>query len=879
YRVTALPASDLYPGCTTEIGILVDHSRFPYTPPPDPNRRLQALSFGLALPAPLQYAGYTFDGTYLKQQLGGNPDFAAVQAVAGGVTVGMVLDMELINALPEGLNQSVIKIRVTIPAGTAPQNILVTPVATLGNPVVPLELVMPIGSVSPVGRRGTVHVVSGTCAIQSLRGWIPAAAGMLQETTGSEKDGDTTDDSKSPTHYTDSDWDISDPASLPFEEPSEDDFVTLPSDDTAALVAGDDATLLLGAEGAGAAEAGDCDISTRITPVHPGLIECGASDVDAIDDNETEYIVSVRENARVETVRVTMELEHPNVSDLSFTLEHAGTTVTLCDFCIINPPSDGVVRVVWSDDAVAPPVVDHGCRCRVPLDNSDDTALADFVDASTDPPSSAGDWTLTITDGTTMPNDPGTLLSWCVQINVPEHPSLDPGLTLANLDDGAIPSGSPGSTSPLERTVAVPTTEGQPIFDIKVTTDIDHLDPDDLRIRLTSPMGTVVVLYDNGTFADPSPDNLLVTWASDGIERTALTDTECGCRVLSEAALSAFDGEASAGTWTLDLLDEAVNGVSGTLAEWYLHVNVPNVTRVVEATASAPSYAPVYATLSAALVEASGAGTTSPTGIEVIEVRAAATGSELLETNEIGADAYFGRLLWLHATASPSADSGVTITAPAPPAAVEPLLSVTGTGGADSWVVIGGVRHPADVAADPDPATGSPDITGWRGFRVTESAVGLAIVPGAGISIAGLPADFTNTVPEPGLITSISVAGNVVTGNGDFGGAAPANGGGIGAENCRDLFLYQNEVELNASVAGGAGVYLDDSSTLVAENWIHDNGFPDVTGASALGGGLLAGGGVSRICRNRVYKNSGREGAGVFVFLESPTGFAHAEEP
>ncbi|MDA8019746.1 MAG: proprotein convertase P-domain-containing protein [Thermoanaerobaculia bacterium] len=114
---------------------------------------------------------------------------------------------------------------------------------------------------------------------------------------------------------------------------------------------------------------------------------------------------------------------------------------------------------------------------------------------------------------------------------------------------------------------------------LQVEVDIEHTWVGDLTIRLRSPAATEIVLLDRpGVPSDPlgcANNDVRVTFSD-----SAVVDPELICSasssepwvtgpVLPVAALSAFDGESSQGTWTLTVSDD-IAGDLGTLVSWRL---------------------------------------------------------------------------------------------------------------------------------------------------------------------------------------------------------------------------------------------------------------------------------------------------------------------
>ncbi len=121
------------------------------------------------------------------------------------------------------------------------------------------------------------------------------------------------------------------------------------------------------------------------------------------------------------------------------------------------------------------------------------------------------------------------------------------------------------------------------IQDIQVNgLDISHTWVGDLEVKLTSPNGTVVTLFDRpgvpaSTFGCQE-DDLLVSF-SDGAALTA-GDFENTCNIGAPTisgtyqpidALAAFTGEETIGTWTLTVFDHA-GGDGGSINAWSLNV-------------------------------------------------------------------------------------------------------------------------------------------------------------------------------------------------------------------------------------------------------------------------------------------------------------------
>ena len=109
------------------------------------------------------------------------------------------------------------------------------------------------------------------------------------------------------------------------------------------------------------------------------------------------------------------------------------------------------------------------------------------------------------------------------------------------------------------------------ITDINVLiTDLRHSWDSDIAISIQGPSGTSVLLFSH---AGGSGDNLIGTTFDD----SALTSINSGSApftgfFIPASALSAFNGENSAGAWTLTVAD-TVGGDSGVLNGWGIEIN------------------------------------------------------------------------------------------------------------------------------------------------------------------------------------------------------------------------------------------------------------------------------------------------------------------
>ena len=127
---------------------------------------------------------------------------------------------------------------------------------------------------------------------------------------------------------------------------------------------------------------------------------------------------------------------------------------------------------------------------------------------------------------------------------------VQPGLSIPD-------NNSTGVTSTIDVAMA-----GE-ITSVRVFLDITHTYQGDLRVRLTSPAGTSILLHDrSGSSADD-----IVGWYPDDL--------------APAGDLDAFLGEEMQGTWSLQVSDHA-GWDTGTLNEWCVHVGFAEVTTAAD---------------------------------------------------------------------------------------------------------------------------------------------------------------------------------------------------------------------------------------------------------------------------------------------------------
>ena len=234
----------------------------------------------------------------------------------------------------------------------------------------------------------------------------------------------------------------------------------------------------------------------------------------------------------------------------------------------------------------------------------------------------------------------------------------------------AIPTGPAVVTSTI-----VVSGAGPYLFDLDVTTFIQHTFSADLDITITSPAGTVVTLTtDNGAGNDnvfngtvwdddANPAGQVPYTTNNGlVTDQAYVNLTTATPLVPEEALGAFIGEDPNGTWTITISDDLA-GDGGSLDSWSLAVttfpNAPIVTTVPTATQSTPVAIPTGPAVVTSTIVISGAGTsildvdaitnithTFSADLDITLTSPAGTVVTLTTDNGAGNDNVFNGTLW-----------------------------------------------------------------------------------------------------------------------------------------------------------------------------------------------------------------------------------------
>ncbi len=106
------------------------------------------------------------------------------------------------------------------------------------------------------------------------------------------------------------------------------------------------------------------------------------------------------------------------------------------------------------------------------------------------------------------------------------------------------------------------------ISDLNLHVDISHTYIQDLRIKLTSPQGTEVYVWDRNCGGQ---DNINITFDDEASNTIDCNNADAGNAYQPTNPLSAFDGENAQGTWTLTVSDH-YNQDTGILNSWTLRL-------------------------------------------------------------------------------------------------------------------------------------------------------------------------------------------------------------------------------------------------------------------------------------------------------------------
>ncbi len=344
--------------------------------------------------------------------------------------------------------------------------------------------------------------------------------------------------------------------------------------------------------------------------------------------------IEVNDDIDIRDVNVTLDIEHSWLSDLTITLESpTGVIVTLVqgacgggDNLAATFDDDGAAQTCGGDPVLSGTIKPEGL-------------LADFngaIDGSA-PQSSQGTWTLTISDafdldggqvnavvleicgtGELTPDTDGDghndVFDNCVTDPNGDQADLDgdgigdvcdddiDGDGILNTNDNCVYTHNPlqvdsdgdgigdlcDSTctttdytgpsidfgaDPSLITPTIEVTDNMSIEDVNVTVDITHSWISDVALRLTSPSGTQVILL---LPACGNQDDLSATFDDEGTALVCGGTPAISGTIIPSEPLSAFNGEYSVGTWTLEVFDLFPPEDDGVLNGFSIEICGPN---------------------------------------------------------------------------------------------------------------------------------------------------------------------------------------------------------------------------------------------------------------------------------------------------------------
>lgn len=260
----------------------------------------------------------------------------------------------------------------------------------------------------------------------------------------------------------------------------------------------------------------------------------------------------------VRDVDLLTNLFHEEIADLRITLTSpAGRTVTMVEPRFRSRGADMTLDARWDDDA-GTPVTDATFPAAglVP-----EGAMAAFN--GEDP---NGNWILTVEDAFAAGADTGTLNTWGLEIG-----------TTAPAPAGRSTSHASGALIDIRNretvTSDITVSGADPyLLDADLSTLIDHVAPEEIEVRLTSPAGTTAVIStDNG--ADRDDALFGVTFDDSAAALVTQTNFLAAARperLVPEGAMGAFIGENPNGVWRLTVTDGPSGGGEGEIEGWSL---------------------------------------------------------------------------------------------------------------------------------------------------------------------------------------------------------------------------------------------------------------------------------------------------------------------
>lgn len=288
--------------------------------------------------------------------------------------------------------------------------------------------------------------------------------------------------------------------------------------------------------------------------------------------------ITISDDRPINSLSVAVNISHTRVADLSITLTHVGTDSGM--LLMFHPTAESGEPCGGDDIDVilglSGPGVDAACSPGTPTLSGTFRRTMQFLPFSGE--SMAGTWTLKVQD--VNEGQLGTLNDWSIIAGLEGPPSVCPtavGSGDSFSDSLPAPLAIPGD-DPVGVMDCITIEDDAPILDLDVALEIDHTFVGQLVIRLThDDTGTTSVLMDRPgvpcEFCGCGNDDIDAVLND---EASSLVEDECADSsptIFGEfrpnEALSAFDGESLAGTWTLHIVDD-IESSQGDLIGWTL---------------------------------------------------------------------------------------------------------------------------------------------------------------------------------------------------------------------------------------------------------------------------------------------------------------------
>jgi subtilisin-like proprotein convertase family protein len=272
--------------------------------------------------------------------------------------------------------------------------------------------------------------------------------------------------------------------------------------------------------------------------------------IESAEPNKIQSTISVTDlKGTIRDVSVDMDIDHTWTSDMRISLEGPGNQKVL----LVNRRGDDGdnFRETRFDDSANISVASATAPFRGTF--LPEESLSNFNNLDPN-----GNWTLYLED--LQQQDGGQLNKWSLNIET--------GNTIfKNSNPVHI---APEKPNTIQSNLLVSGIEGMEIDKVDASLDIDHTWNNDLKISLTSPQGTNVILVDNEGGSDDGFKN--TTFDDEAEQPITQGQAPFEGRFQPEEKLSKLKGESASGIWVLTVEDQ-FPGDGGSLNRWALQFN------------------------------------------------------------------------------------------------------------------------------------------------------------------------------------------------------------------------------------------------------------------------------------------------------------------